>query len=94
LLALSENAVDAIREIIGTYELPEGAGLRIEANVGDWELELTASIELGPIAGDAVVSDQDVLVFLEPDAALYLDDKVLAAEAAEAGRTRFVVHDR
>lgn len=95
MLAIDDVAADAIREIIRHHELPEGAGLRIEARTGSGPDpgKLTISTARHPRDEDQVLEHEDVTLFLEPVAAAYLDDKLLSVETDDGGRTRFVVQE-
>ena len=80
MLAISENAAEAIQTIVASSpEIPEDSGLRIVArSEGDQEkLELT--IAAIPAEDDRVVEEHGAHVFLDPEAASYLEDKVLDA---------------
>ena len=90
MLVLSENASTAIRNLVERPELPEVSGLRIAAeeggsgSLGVWTVGV-------PEEGDQVVEDEGARVFLEPSAAVMLDDKVLDATVDEQGRIGFVL---
>jgi iron-sulfur cluster assembly protein len=79
VLAITENAAEAIQTIVtSSPKAPEEAGLRIAASPGEEErLELT--IAAIPAEDDEVVEGHGAQVFLDPQAASYLDDKVLDA---------------
>ena len=49
------------------------------------------SLADGPQAGDQVIAETDVQVFLQPDAAAALDDKELDAQVNEDGEVSFVI---
>jgi iron-sulfur cluster assembly protein len=84
VLTLTGEAVDAIRSLTTQPGLPADTGLRIApqgANAGS----LALSISEGPQAGDAVIEEEGIRVFLQPDAAAMLDDKALDAEVGDEG---------
>jgi Fe-S cluster assembly iron-binding protein IscA len=70
-------------------ELPDGAGLRIASS--EQEPNLTVSPAGTPEAGDQVVESEGARVFLEPEAAAMLDDKVLDARVNDSGGVEFLV---
>ncbi len=80
MLALTDSAKDAVRQMVSAEEAPEGSGLRIAAeptDEGDAELSLELTTE--PAEGDEVVEEDGARVFLDPAAASLLDDKLLDA---------------
>jgi iron-sulfur cluster assembly protein len=81
MLALTEDAVDAIKAIVELEEMPEGSGLRISAREGDDEdsFELGLSFAEEPDQGDDVVEERGARVFLTAEAGALLDAKVLDA---------------
>jgi Fe-S cluster assembly iron-binding protein IscA len=86
VLAITEDAASAIKGIVGSAGLPEGAGLRItqELNTeteGAPRTDLRLSLVDSPEEGDEVL--EDVRIFLQPDAASFLDDKLLDAEIVD-----------
>ncbi len=83
MLAISEDAATAIRRIVGGTGVPAGAGLRItrELNTdesGEPRTDLRLSVVAEPHEGDEVLDDERV--FIDPDAAELLDDKLLDAD--------------
>jgi iron-sulfur cluster assembly protein len=83
VLAISEDAAAAIRKIVGGSGVPEGAGLRItrELNTdasGKPRTDLRLSVVAAPEEGDEVLEEERV--FVDPDAAELLDDKLLDAD--------------
>lgn len=93
MLALTEDAVSAVNTILTNAELPEGSGMRISRapsseNSAGQELELRLSVVDAPKEGDQVIGAQPV--FVEPEAAEALDDKLLDAEVVE-DQVRFTV---
>jgi iron-sulfur cluster assembly protein len=86
VLAITEDAASAINSIVGSSGLPEGAGLRItqELNTeteGGPRTDLRLSLVDSPEEGDEVL--EDARIFLQPDAASFLDDKLLDAEVVD-----------
>jgi Fe-S cluster assembly iron-binding protein IscA len=76
MLKLTTEAVGAIRSMIEDGDVGPGGGLRIS---GDSELEFDLAAE--PAAGDEVVRDGDVAVFLDQAAAEALAEKTLDVHA-------------
>lgn len=89
MLAVTENAVSVISQLTDRPELPDGAGLRIASS--DEAPNLTVSPAGNPEAGDQVVESEGARVFLEPEAAAMLDDKVLDARVNDSGGVEFLV---
>jgi Fe-S cluster assembly iron-binding protein IscA len=91
VLTLTDSARDAVREMVNDGGAPEGSGIRIATGRNDDGSEgLSLSLADGPAEGDAVVDDDGSRVFLEPQAASMLDDKVLDAQRHE-DHVHFVV---
>jgi iron-sulfur cluster assembly protein len=95
LLAITEDAAAAIKGIVGSPEQPEGAGLRLTlrtaqgANTDDGQgprTDLWLSVVAGPEEGDEVLEAERI--FLAPEAAEFLDDRVLDADIVD-GEPRF-----
>ena len=81
MLTLTESAKEMVRDMVSADEVPEGSGLRISA-AHDEDGGPALSLELAsePAAGDQVLDEDGTRVFLEPEAASLLDDKILDAE--------------
>jgi iron-sulfur cluster assembly protein len=89
MLAISENAAEAIRGLVAAPEVPDSAGLRITAPpTGEAAFEL--SVAATPAEDDEVFEEQGAQVFLDPSAATLLEDKRLDAQV-EAGRVTFAI---
>ena len=83
MLAITEDAATAIDSIVTSSGLPEGAGLRITQEVNAQEgaearTDLRLSVVESAEEGDQVL--EDVRIFLEPQAADFLDNKLLDAD--------------
>ncbi|HTB54561.1 MAG TPA: Fe-S cluster assembly protein HesB, partial [Trebonia sp.] len=65
-------------------------GLRIAPQDGDAD-GLALSLSEGPQAGDQVIEESDVQVFVQFDAAATLEDKALDAQVSEDGEVSFLV---
>jgi iron-sulfur cluster assembly protein len=99
MLTLTRDAEHAIEAIVSRAGPPRIAGVRISAehSRGNGESparEVRLSLIDSPEDGDeAVEAAEGSRVFLEPDAAELLDDKVLDAEI-EQGEIRFSLHQQ
>ena len=90
MLTLTDQAVAAIRNLTTRPGLPAHTGLRIahgEADTGG----LALSLSDGPQAGDRVIDETDIQVFLQPEAADALEDKELDAQVSEDGEVSFLL---
>jgi len=96
MLAVTESAATAIGGIISSRDLPDGAGVRLardmagadgEAGDGGIRLDLVTA----PESGDEVLDEAQV--FIEPETARLLDDKLLDAEVA-GDQVRFAVKEQ
>ena len=91
MLVLTEAAAEVVKAITSTQEAPEGSGLRIASSAADsadpGALQVTAAP--GPGENDQVIEASGAHVYLEPQAALYLDDKVLDAQVDQEGKAHF-----
>jgi iron-sulfur cluster assembly protein len=83
LLAITEDAATAIKSIVGSSGLPPGAGLRITCELNDEaegapRTDLRLAVVEGPREGDEILEPEPI--FVDPDAARFLDDKLLDAD--------------
>ncbi len=87
MLAITEDAAAAIKGIVSSPELPEGAGLRItqevitEADSGAPRTDLRLSVVTAPQDGDEILEPERI--FLDPGAVEFLDDKLLDADVVD-----------
>jgi Fe-S cluster assembly iron-binding protein IscA len=82
MLALTNDAQQAIEGVLSATSIPDGAGLRIAPPVGAdgagaGQLEVT--IATVPAEADQVIDQDGARVFLDEAAVDFLDDKVLDA---------------
>ena len=95
MLALTNNAHDAIEGILSTSNIPAGAGLRIAppaaADAAGGELQVTVAAL--PAEADHVIDEEGARVFVDEAAAEFLDDKVLDASIV-GEELRFAITDR
>jgi len=91
MLILTETAAEVVKNITSAPQSPDGAGLRIApAAPGAADpaaLQVTAAT--GPSENDQVIETDGARVYLEPQAAEYLDDKVLDAQVDGQGKAHF-----
>jgi iron-sulfur cluster assembly protein len=83
VLAISEDAAAAIRGIVESEGVPDGAGLRITREestdqAGNSRTDLRLSVVAAPQEGDEVLETERV--FVDPDCIELLDDKLLDAD--------------
>jgi Fe-S cluster assembly iron-binding protein IscA len=93
VLALTDNATDAIERILAAPGVPMGAGIRIAPGTalsdgGAATNELQLSVADEPADSDEVIEEQGARVFVEDTVSDYLDDKQLDAEVVDE-RVRF-----
>lgn len=90
MLVLTQNATAVIREILDSSTLPDSSGLRITRSPeGDANLSVHTADTAE--AGDQVIEEEGLRVFLGPQAAAALDDKVLDANVDTGGQVRFLI---
>jgi iron-sulfur cluster assembly protein len=94
LLALTDSAVQAVKDIVSSSEqVPETGGLRMVAERAGTQANFQVSVVPSPAEDDEVIEEQGARVFLEPDAASLLDDKVLDA-SVEQDQVAFTIADQ
>jgi len=88
MLTLTENASTIVKDIASRTGGAEGAGLRIST---DPALSSAFSVMAAdhPEPGDQVVEQSGATVYVEPQAADELNDKVLDAGVDQAGNVQF-----
>jgi iron-sulfur cluster assembly protein len=89
VLTLTDTATSEIRNIIDDPQVPDGCGLRIANDPAAGGLTLT--LASAPAEDDQVLDENGARVFLEPQAAVMLDDKALDAAHDPDGQLRFTV---
>jgi len=94
MLALTENATEAIEGLLAGPEVPDGAGLRIMSASPAGDLAAAPVLRVGLVAGpeesDAVIEEAGARVFLQDTVVDLLDDKLLDA-AREGDQIRFEI---
>ena len=94
MLALTDRAVEAVREIVASSgEDAETGGLRLTAERAGTQASFKLRVVPLPAEDDAVIEDGGVRVFLEPEAASLLDDKLLDA-TVDQSQVAFTVVDQ
>ena len=93
LLALTDSAVQAVKYIVSCSEASETGGLRLVAEQVGTQTNFQLSVVPLPAEDDEVIEEQDARVFLEPEAASLLDDKVLDA-TVEQNKVEFTIADQ
>ncbi|MAS55712.1 Fe-S cluster assembly protein HesB [Nocardioides sp.] len=89
MLTLTENASTIVREITTQPGLPESAGLRITSE-GDQSSFAIAATD-NPEPADKVVEQAGATLYLDEQAAVVLDDKILDAAVDEQGQVEFAL---
>ena len=84
MLTLTDQAQTIVRALTQDPQAPESAGLRIAP--GNEGLELLIVAE--PVPGDALIDNDGVRVFVEPQAAQLLDEQTLDAQV-DGGEVNF-----
>ncbi len=89
MLTLTDNATTLIKNLADQTAVAENAGLRISTADGSEGLSVDLTPEPEPT--DQVVESAGARVFLEQNAAIALDDKVLDAQLDEGGAVTFAI---
>ena len=92
MLSLTTNAATTIRTLVEGSEVPEAGGLRIAKDpaVGS----LTLSLAAVPAEDDQVLETSGARLFLDPRAAVILEDKTLDAASDSEGRVQFGIAEQ
>jgi Fe-S cluster assembly iron-binding protein IscA len=96
MLAMTTDAEEAIRGILESENVPDGAVFRISAQEAagpEPQSQFAVSITDSPPAEDQVVEGEDVEIRVEPIAAEMLDDKQLDA-SVEGEQVNFSLSDQ
>jgi iron-sulfur cluster assembly protein len=93
MLTLTPIASEAIRQLTAQTDVPDVSGVRISSGAQTPEgTELELALVEEPEPTDEKVDDDGATVYLEPDVAGFLEDKVLDAQVDD-GRVMFLVRD-
>lgn len=90
MLTLTDTATKVVKNIVSQNPDAEAAGLRINGTP-DGLPDFALSIAQAPAAGDSIVEVEGARVFLDPTAAVALDDKVLDADIDDEGAVTFAI---
>ena len=94
MLALTDNAVEAVKSIVSSSdEASEMSGLRMVAERAGTQANFHLTVVPLPAEDDEVIDEQGARVFLEPEAASLLDEKVLDA-SLEQDQVAFTIADQ
>ena len=94
LLALTDRAVEAVRDIVASsHEVSEAGGLRLSAERSGTEASLKLRVVPLPAEDDEVIEEHGARVFVESEAASLLDDKLLDA-TVDHDQVAFVILDQ
>ena len=94
MLALTDNAVEAVKSIVSSSdEASETSGLRMVAERAGTQATFHLTVVPLPAEEDEVIDEQGARVFLEPEAASLLDEKVLDA-SVEQDQVAFTIADQ
>ena len=94
MLALTDDAVQAVKEIVfSSEEAAETGGLRLVAEEGGAQTRLQLSVVPLPAEDDEVIEEQGARVFLDSGAASLLDEMVLDA-SVEGNQVEFTLADQ
>jgi iron-sulfur cluster assembly protein len=91
MLVLTDNATAVIRALGDRPERPDGSGLRITSAADTDTQGLRVTPASTPNDGDQVMENAGARVFLDPGAAIMLEDKVLDARVEPDGAVQFLV---
>lgn len=89
MLMLTPTAIEVVRSITSSEGTPEDAGLRIFTADGAQTLQL--AVAAAPAEQDQVLTAEGSRIFLDQQAAAFLDDKILDTGRDPDGQDTFVV---
>ncbi|HEY7263687.1 MAG TPA: Fe-S cluster assembly protein HesB [Trebonia sp.] len=96
MLILTDAAAEVVKSFTANPQVPDGAGLRIASSTPDSgspdSLQVTATA--APGENDQVIEREGARVYVEPQAAAYLDDKVLDAQVDGQGKAHFYLGEQ
>jgi iron-sulfur cluster assembly protein len=93
MLVVTEQARDAIQAVVSSTEAGTDAGVRVSVGREQDQPVFQLAVADVPIESDEVLEAEGARLFLEPEAAAVLDDKVLDA-SVEGDAVRFVIGDQ
>ncbi|MFD3508714.1 hypothetical protein [Nocardia sp. NPDC058666] len=90
MLMLTPTAIEVVRNITSGDGIPDDAGLRIFSDDGAESLQI--AVAAAPADNDKILATDGSRVFLDQQAAAFLDDKVLDAGIdPDNGQSTFIV---
>jgi Fe-S cluster assembly iron-binding protein IscA len=91
MLVLTQAAAEVVKSVTSAPQLSQAAGLRISSSVAGPDDAGALQVEAvsGPDTDDQVLEAAGARVFVAPQAARYLDDKILDAQVDGEGNARF-----
>jgi iron-sulfur cluster assembly protein len=92
MLVLTDAAAQVVKSVTSsTPQAPEGAGLRISSSVADPDSASALQVEAvsGPAEDDQILDAAGAHVFVAPQVARFLEDKILDAQVDGSGNARF-----
>jgi Fe-S cluster assembly iron-binding protein IscA len=89
MLTLTENASTIVKDIAAQQAGDDTTGLRISSEDPEQGLMVTAAEQ--PLPGDATITSDGAMIYLDPAASQQLDDQILDAAVDEAGRVQFAL---
>jgi Fe-S cluster assembly iron-binding protein IscA len=94
MLALTDRAVEAVKQIVSSSEeWSEAGGVRLAALEAAADGGLRLSVVPWPAEDDEVIEEEGARVFLDQEAASLLDDKILDADL-EGSQVQFTIADQ
>ena len=94
MLALTDRAVQAVKELVSASEATtETGGSRVAAGQATPEADLQLSVVSLPAEDDEVIEEHGARLFLDHNASRLLDDKVLDADI-EQNRVAFTLAEQ
>lgn len=93
MLVLTPTASTVIENLVAREGDPQSAGLRIDSG-GPQSTEFAVAVTPAPEPGDQVVESGKARVFLETNASIALDAKVLDAKVTKQGAVTFAIDDQ
>lgn len=91
MLVLTDAAAQVVKSVTSNPQAPGAAGLRISSSVPEPDSASALQVEAvsGPNENDQVLEAAGARVFVAPQAAFFLEDKILDASVDGAGNARF-----
>ncbi len=92
MLALTDQAAAAIRDLTTQPDLPADTGVRISSGTESTASpQLNLALSTGPAEGDTVLEADGARIYADPIAVEVLDGKTLDAQSDGAGGVQFTV---